>query len=198
MRVVLEGLPGAGKTTQALRLAQAFQCPLIPEWAAFTESDWKQHPLRAPYYLANDEVKDYLGRLFTGPLIIFDRHYTGALAYGYALSAVRGATRAAGEAYDVNLEWYQRGQRERGLTTPEVVFVLDIPPATSIRRQPRASAGDPIWGDAACLDAMRFYYRQFYTLIEPQVHTVWLDGEQPVDEVYRVLSAEITRLLNNS
>lgn len=194
MRIVLEGLPGAGKTTHATRLAHALQCPLVPEWATLTEAEWQSHPLRAPYYLANDEAKEFMGQLFTGPLVIFDRHYTGALAYGYALTTVRGATRTQGECYEVNFEWYQRCRQTNALTQPTAVLVIDIPPTTSIQRQPRASAGDPVWGDVACLEAMRVYYRHFYSHIEPQVHAVWLDGEQPTEIIYQTLHAEITRL----
>ena len=196
MRVVLEGLPGAGKTTHSSQLAQEFNCPLIQEWAGLSEAEWQRHPLRAPYYLANDETKEFLGSLFSGRLVLFDRHYAGALAYGYALTAVRGASRATGECYEENFAWYQECIQAQRLTPPDYVFVIDIAPATSLRRQPRASAGDPIWGDTACLEAMRFYYRQFYALIEPHVKTIWLDGERPQSEVYRAIRDQLARFLH--
>jgi thymidylate kinase len=177
MRVVLEGLPGAGKTSHSQQLAQDFGCPLIPEWAGFSEDNWKRHNLRLPYYLANDETKEFLGNLFSERLVLFDRHYTGALAYGYALTTVRGANRSTGECYEENFAWYRRCIQNKTLTPPDYVFVIEISPTASIQRQPRASAGDPIWGDIACLEAMRFYYHQFYALIEPQVQVVWIDGE---------------------
>jgi thymidylate kinase len=195
VRVVFEGLPGAGKTSHVNALAKSLGCPMIAEWVAFPESDWMRYTLREPYYLANDETKEFLGNLFKDSLVLFDRHYTGALAYSYALSVVRHADCSTGECYEQNMSWYRRCMAEHRLSASNVVFWLDISPATSLQRQPRARASDPIWGDVDCLEAMRFYYRQFYALIEPHVKLIHIDAEQPLAQVYHLIETHMKTIV---
>ena len=196
MRIVFEGLPGAGKTSHVQQLASAFALPLVPEWICFTDKQWRSYALCKPFYFANDEVKEFIGRFFTSP-VLFDRHYTGALAYGYALSQVHGPDPLTGESYEENLSWYKHCLAQNRLCQPACVFILDISPDTSLRRQPRAQAFDPIFGDRACLEAMRTYYHIFYTQIEPEVQVFWVDGEGAKTAVYQTLHQHLTAILAN-
>jgi len=176
MRIVLEGLPGSGKTTHAAAIASKFDLPLIPEWVGLTDRAWRDAGPNVPFYFANDELKEVMGRYFSHCPALFDRHYTGALAYGFALTGLHGEAED-GESYDTNYQWYQHSLEQGKLTRPDLVVMLDISPATSLQRQPRATAFDPLWGDPHALELMRHYYQLFYRQIEPDVQVHWIDAE---------------------
>jgi thymidylate kinase len=196
MRIVFEGLPGAGKTNLINNLANTLSIPVIPEFACLSESNWRNYRLTKPFYQANDEAKEFIGSLIADKVVFFDRHYASTLAYGYALSACFGSDLASGESYRVNYEWYKRCILDRKLTFPDLVFLIDISPMTSRKRKPNAGKIDYVWGSENSLSAVRFYYRQFYELIEPQVEVILIDGEasedRVLDSVRQHLSIHIT------
>jgi thymidylate kinase len=183
MRVVFEGLPGAGKTTTTAVMADRLKCPLIPAFAGFSDRIWLNFRFSQPYYKTLDEVKDYLARQFVDSPILIDRHYIGTLAYAYALTSVKGKQREDGECYPDQLQWYRNCFHHGILTSPDVVVLLDITPELSLQRQPTARAEDAVWGDINCLEAMRYYYGKFFELIEPDIKVLWIDASEPLENV---------------
>lgn len=144
LRVVFEGLPGAGKTTVAERLARELDLPLVPEWV-FPEATLRRFAGSVPFFLFNDLLKEQCARHFQGHTVLMDRHHHGALAF---LTASGGP----------GAERYVDLLRAGALEPAELLVVLDVPAAVSIARQPRAARAEARFGDLASLEIMRAYY----------------------------------------
>ena len=172
MKIVFEGLPGAGKSTLARVVADHFGCPLIEEWAVFTEPRWKSFSLVKDHYQANDELKDYLAHMFSGPVVL-DRHYLGALAY---------ARNQSEQEYRKALRWYREAQKEERLHPADLVVLLEIDGGLSLQRQPRAGAHEAYSGEQN-LQRIKKYYEEFFREVEPATRVEKVDAIRPLDEV---------------
>lgn len=169
MRILFEGLPGAGKTTLATRLAADLGCPLLGEWLALPEKEWRRHPWQRPFWQVHDELKSQLAGLAAGPVVL-DRHYPGALAYAFAQGPAE---------HQEAMRWYREG-----LVRPvETVVLLDIPPLLSLARQPRAGSLAP-YATEAGLTAIRSFYLRFFGEYEPGARVLTLDATRPLDDVW--------------
>lgn len=197
MRVVFEGLPGAGKTKLTQYLAEKFGFPAIPEFSCVDEKDWRKYKFTKPFYQVNDEAKEFLGNLFSERFVFFDRHYASTLAYSYALSACFGPDPITGESYLVNYRWYQKCICEKKLTQPDFVFLIEISPTTSLKRKPLAGAIDYVWRNETSLSMVQAYYHQFYQLIEPNVNVIQVNGENTEDEVRNLVEQHVIKLMND-
>ncbi|MDY7229492.1 AAA family ATPase [Hyalangium rubrum] len=191
IRVVLEGLPGAGKTTLATRLAQRLDCPLVPEWVGFRADEWVRSSLRTPFYFANDEMKEQLASYVSKGCVLMDRHYASTLAFAYGLDGEGQPNPRGDETYAGNHTWYRRGLATGSLRQAGLVLMLDIPPRVSLERQPGARTFDPIvWGEPERLEAIRRFYGRFFREEEPTVRVCWLDGTRAPGELFeRALEA---------
>lgn len=190
-RIVIEGLPGAGKTTQIRAMAEELQCPVVPEWVGFSPKQWMSYELVQPFHKCNDEAKDFLAQKLQEPLVLVDRHYTGTLAYAYALTKIEGAQGTRPQSYNDQLNWYLSARASGRLHLPDLCIILDIDPNTSFQRQPLASLGGGMWGRIDALQYMIEYYNLFYLLLEPSVPVVHISSMQSHDEVYRCLRSVI-------
>jgi thymidylate kinase len=192
MRIVLEGLPGSGKSTHALMIGEFFNCPVIPEFAGFSAMYWIKHKLRSPFYRVNDEVKEFLAKQFESDMVIFDRHYVSTLGFSYTLDKFKNINRLTDERYSFEMNWYLNCRMNEILTPADIVIIIDIPSSTSIERKPSAREFDPIFGVIECLDCMKSYYVKFYEMIEPEVKVIWIDGTKEEDKVFRKITQIIS------
>jgi len=196
VKIIFEGLPGAGKSTVIRHISDKFNLPNIPEFVCFSEENWRKFGYIRPFYQVNDEAKEFLSGLFMPSPILIDRHYASTLAYSYALSAHFGTDPITGENFTMNYLWYRQSILDSRLSSPDLVFYLDISPKTSIKRQPRAGKLDYVWGNEDSLEIVRSYYHQFYAVDEPHVHLIQIDGEISLSKVLETAEHHITTLVD--
>lgn len=177
--IVFEGLDQSGKQTQAEGLRDVLtsrgrECLLLsfPDYTTHIGHEIKEalHGGRdyAPdtlqlLYIANRYEKrgDITAALARGAVIVCDRYMASSVAYG--------------EAQGLDPRWLTETQQF--LPQPDLTIVLDIDPATAVRRK---SAGrDKYERDLALLSRVRSsYYRQ-----ATQDGWMLLDGDRPKTDV---------------
>src|SRR5688572_26183689 len=108
MKIVLEGLPGAGKSTLTKILEQKLLAYIVPE---LTFDDYKedtpdnQSETSEDIYLRNDEekCKDADEKNKKEKLVIMDRNYISTLAYNFALTKY-----GISDSYKRVVSWYEK------------------------------------------------------------------------------------------
>ncbi|MBG0818459.1 AAA family ATPase [Planomonospora sp. ID82291] len=152
--VVLEGMPGAGKTTIVEQLAAA-GCPVLGE---YTTCDGDTVPLNAhpgvdedATHQANWVRKTVQSRplLLRHPAVVCDRDWLSALAYAYStgdtgLLAARTA-------------WAVDGLHDGTLLLADTYLLFDLDPQVSLQRRPAAPTGHP-WSIIGPLRRLRDFY----------------------------------------
>jgi thymidylate kinase len=153
---VVEGMPGAGKTTVLAALARAGHT-VLGEYTDNTGAvlALHQHPRHGDEeaHLANWLRKSIQVSLRAGPLWL-DRDWLTALAWSASTSGLSG--RAA---------WAHGHLTNGQLLLPQRWIVLDVPPVLSLmRRAPRLEKGHP-WSDITALERLRDFYRDPVTAL---------------------------------
>jgi dTMP kinase len=190
--IVFEGLDQSGKQTQAEGLRDAVhtrgrECVLLsfPDYmtkigqeiseALHGGRDYAADTLQLLYianrYEKRGEIESALAR---GAVIVCDRYMASSVAYG--------------EAQGLDAEWLTDTQRF--LPHPDLTIVLDIDPATAVRRK---SAGrDKYERDLALLSRVRTsYHRQ-----ARQDGWLLLDGDRPKAAVMADVTKAVATLLD--
>jgi predicted ATPase len=156
--IVLEGMPGAGKTTAARALAARG----LPVFGEYTDNANATIAISAHPPVDDDaahqqnwlrKTAQCTARLARSGTVYADRDWLSSLSYAYSTAAADGgallrqrAAWAAGLLYDGSL------------LLPEIYVVFDLDPATSLaRRASRLRAGHP-WNDPSSLQRLRDFY----------------------------------------
>ena len=194
--VALEGIDGAGKSTQAQRLASIFSTQGYPV-ASFRE------PTQSPWGRRLREAMA-TGRRVLAPsqeldLFLQDRHYDVTVNLLPALAACQlvfldryyFSTMAYQGALGIDPEYIRR-LNETFAPVPDLVFILLIPPAEALRRirQGRAQTADAFEREDYLLRVDEI----FRTLRGSSIHHI--AAEQHSEMVTQVLQEKIQRCLN--
>jgi dTMP kinase len=193
--VALEGIDGAGKSTQAQRLATTFGAQGYPVTAFRepTQSPWGRRLRQAmatgrrvlapsqelDLFLLDrryDVTVNLLPALAACQLVFLDRYYFSTMAYQGALGIDPEHIRHLNETF---------------APVPDLVFILLIPPTEALRRirQGRGQTPDAFERE----DYLQRVDRIFRSLQGPSIHHVAAD--QPSEMVTQVLQEKIQRCL---
>jgi thymidylate kinase len=176
IKIVFEGLPGGGKTQIIERLSELGSFTTIPEWI-LPENQLRKNKTEKPFFLINDLIKDHAINMLSSTTVLLDRYVFGTLAF---LECVPSSSR---EHLCLYREWLQA----KPFCNPNILIIIDIPPQTSIARQPRASAAESAFGDPHILSKMREFYLRL-----PNAQIV--DGTLPFPDVFAQIKRTLTRL----
>ena len=165
--IVLEGMPGAGKTTTADALA-ADGHSVVGEYIDDSDttiavsahpdiSDDAAHQLN---WLRKAAQSTAL--LVRNPVVYVDRDWLSALSYAYSSAAADGGALLAERA-----AWAEHHLAVGTLLLPATYAVYDIDPAASLtRRAGRLRPGHP-WNRLTALERLRDFYRDPSRALQP-------------------------------
>lgn len=186
--VAFDGIDGAGKTTQARRLADAlcaldFEVIQTKEPTTGTHGALLRASARAGRLPLDQELRLFIAdrrehvadvidpALARGAIVIVDRYYPSTVAY----QGARGADPA-----DVLL------QNEAFAPRPDVLFLVDVDPALGVSR---VRGRDGTENEFEREDDLRRARAIFRTITGP--HVVTIDGALPVDQVAKAVGAAV-------
>jgi predicted ATPase len=165
--IVLEGMPGAGKTTAACALA-ARGLPVLGE---YTDNADATIAISAHPPVDDDDAhqQNWLrktaqctARLAHGGTVYADRDWLSSLSYAYSTAAADDGALLRHRA-----AWAASRLQEGSLVLPGIYVILDLDPATSLdRRASRLRLGHP-WNHPCSLQRLRDFYTCPSRALEP-------------------------------
>lgn len=164
--VVLEGLPGAGKTTAARALGATY--PVIGEYAnANGETTAMQdHPalIDGQAHQRNWLIKTRLAQkyLSTNPLVVCDRDWLSSLAYAYSTAPTDG-----GALLRQRCAWALLHLLHGALRLGDAYLILDVDAPTSLARRASRLRPDHPWSAPEGLARLKVFYRDPAQAIAP-------------------------------
>ncbi len=185
--IVLEGIDGCGKTTQAMKLAQWLRSngkiaymttePTCGKTGVFIRQilsgEEKVDPLTLALLFAADRnehlKKEVEPALADGKIVISERYYHSTIAY----QAAQGVDR----------DWLFR--LNGFARKPDVAFLLDLEPKTGATRSEQAE----IFENAEFLMKVRVEYMKL------SGEMVIIDAKPPIDKVFADIKSEVARFL---
>jgi dTMP kinase len=188
--IVLEGIDKSGKATQTRLLMKRLkkhdkevQIISFPDYSTtigelirkYLDNKVKLNPeVRQCLYVANrwERVQDIKSWIEEGNIIIADRYIPSGLAYGIANG--------------LELEWMIN--LEKGLPTPDLVIVVDVPVETAFDRE---NTRDVYERDKKFLTRVR----QAYLYLAQTFHWVVVDGEKPRRDVTNQIWKQIKKII---
>jgi len=157
--IVLEGMPGAGKTTTAMALAAAGHSVV----GEYTDDHDATIAISAHPDVGDDDghQRNWLRKAgqcaaqLTGrPVVYADRDWLSSLSYAYCT-----APADAGALLTERAAWAERHLADGTLLLPGTYVFFDLDPAGGLaRRAGRLRPGHP-WNQPGALDLLRAFYR---------------------------------------
>jgi len=157
--IVLEGMPGAGKTTAAGTLA-ALGHMIVGE---YTDDDSSTLAIHDHPGISDDDAhqRNWLrkaaqcsARLDHHQIVYADRDWLSSLSYAFSTAPADGGT-----LFSQRAEWAARHLADGTLLLPGTYVIFDLsPPASLARRAGGRRPGHP-WNQPETLDRLREFYR---------------------------------------
>ena len=201
MFIVLEGIDGAGTTTQAHRLAGWFAARALPAYltaepsggrvgrlireylaGAVDAPDPDRHFHQLALLFAADRL-DHLAReveprLRQGLHVISDRYVLSSLVY---------------QSLHCDPQWVRAINAQA--PAPDLTFLLDLPAELAMERIARRSLFTPaeIYETVEQQERLRALYLQAATDLFPDQQIILIDGALPPDQVHQLIVAQLQR-----
>lgn len=160
--IVLEGMPGAGKTTTVRALADLGR-HVLGEYTSNTAATIPvgRHPAvgddqahQANWLRKAEQASRLLaGARETAQVVYADRDWLNALAYAYSI-----ADTDAGDLLTERIRWANKHIDAGHLLIADVYVLFDLDPATSLRRRAATARPEHPWSHPTPLQRLRAFY----------------------------------------
>jgi predicted ATPase len=165
--IVLEGMPGAGKTTAASALAVLGHV-IVGE---YTDDTSTTLAISAHPHVGDDDAhqRNWLRKanqcaalLVRNPVVFADRDWLSSLSYAFSTAPADG-----GALLSQRATWAAAHLNDGTLLLPGAYAIFDLDPSASLaRRASRLRPGHP-WNQPGALDRLREFYRDPAAALRP-------------------------------
>jgi len=178
--VVLEGMPGSGKTTIGELLSNKYSFGLVPQIISScknkieVDNKYCQNP-----FFRSDELKCSLAKDLekTHGKVVMDRNYISTLAYNYAVNDKKHHS-----SFALASHWYLDKINSK-LIYPTMYIYLKTPIKYCFSRKDRQLDTKSPWTDPSCLKKMSYFYENIFPLMETNIPKVIISTDDTVENV---------------
>lgn len=176
--IVLEGLPGAGKTTIKDCFIDNNNVEAVDQILPDNPED--DSKLTLAFIKTSEKLKTEKFNSSMKKIVLFDRYYVSTLAYHWAYDAVF-KTSTFEEVY----RWYLTSLKAREINKPFLILYIKIPTKYAFSRKKRISSktSNNPWLRADFLEKFVEYYEYFFLNIEPETLVININGDKPFKKV---------------
>jgi len=196
MLIILEGLPGTGKTTLAKKLVKKFRGILIPQIILSSQNIYQKFlPMEKEKFFIRNDLKKYKKAsqgLKKKKWVIMDRGIFSTLAYNYAFTRLEEIN-----TYKMVRDWYEKNKKIFSL--PQIIIFLEIPLITSLKRKNRLTLKmrrkKLLWANPYFLKEMKAFYHKFLTRIKDKnIRILKINAKKPLKKVFNEICLKIEKL----
>jgi len=178
MKIYFEGVSCSGKSTLIKTIEQSrrgiISISELPD-------DYKKHEDLDNFCRYNDERKCLIANEKSKmSIVLVDRGYASTLAYNYIQLKL-----SLSQEYFKTLDWYLEGIKNGKLLKPDFYVLLSVDKKTAINRAKKLNRfcktiawyNNPLIGNN--------FYKYFFSLLEPDIPLLSLDGKIPVEKLLK-------------
>lgn len=186
MIIVLEGLPGSGKTTIASLLKSKYCFGLVLQIIVDVEKIKSQPNFKNPYFI-NDEEKclqmETLAKRHQH--VVVDRNYISTLAFNYAL----GKDPKHHSTFSIAKEWYVNSFGQK-LIPPSQYIYFKTPIKYCFSRKGRKPNLKNVWANSYYLKRMKHFYENTFPLMETNIPKIVVSSELPIETMLNLIVSQ--------
>lgn len=190
MIVYFEGVSCSGKTSllEAVRKIRQ-DVVVISELPA----DFQNQKDLDNFCRHNDERKCQAVKLAgKDKIVLVDRGYASTLAYNFIQYKL-----ITSDEYLTTLRWYLEGILTKKLVKPDLYIFLSIDKNTALKRARLLNKLDTGIAWYSDPELGNSFYRFFFSILEPEVPLVEIDGRIPIGQTVKICLKHINKLVHN-
>lgn len=186
MIIVLEGLPGSGKTTLSKRLSNFYDGTHVPEIVRP-----KTRLCNNEFYFHNDILKYQIANKNNHILSFMDRNFLSTLAFNYSDDRISKTSN-----YKSVVNWLKLQKEQVILYEPDIYLYLDLSVEQSLDRQNKDNQ-DTMWTNRNFLIYLRKFYIKYLKMIlkDKKTNVYTLDATSSskdlLDNIKTIIQKEI-------
>lgn len=187
MLIILEGLPGVGKTTIAKKLAKKFKGILILQiFTKFPQNYINFPPDKKERFFMKNDLEKYKKAsevLKRKELVIMDRGVFSTLVYNYAFTQFKKTN-----IYEKILNWYKKNKNTFNL--PQIIFLLETSIENSLKRKgrliPKKSEKNSLWVNPYFLKKMEIFYKdELIKFKNRNIQIIKINSDQSLEKTFK-------------
>lgn len=179
MIIVLEGMPGSGKTTISELLKKKYSFGKVPQIIFRKQKTMDNNPYHQNPYFISEELKCHLARKLekTHPCVVMDRNYISSLAFNYAVN-----DKEHHSSFQLSLQWYIDNINSK-LIYPTKYIYLKTPLKYCFSRKGRQPDIKSPWTDPKSLKKMKYFYENIFPLMEINIPKTTISTDDTIENV---------------